>query len=174
MNKENKPLWAPWRIEFIRSEKDKECFLCNNETVSEKYEEKLIIARLETVFVIMNKYPYSPGHLLIAPYRHIGDIAELSEQEQKELMSAVIKCKKVLEKAMNPDGYNVGFNLGVVAGAGVADHIHMHILPRWQGDNNFMPIIANTRVIPESIEDTKIGMLFVEYKTENLWLRAKK
>ena len=151
---DKKPIWAPWRIEFIRSEKDDNCFLCENEQISESNEESLIITRNEHVFVIMNRYPYNPGHMLISPYRHVGDLSELTPEERAALMETVVQCQKILEKLMNPNGFNIGFNLGVDGGAGVADHVHMHIVPRWRGDNNFMPVIADTRVMPEALEET--------------------
>lgn len=151
---ENKPLWAPWRIDFIRSEKDGRCFLCNNKEATDSEEEALIVTRSEHAFVIMNRYPYNPGHMLIAPYRHVGDLSELSVGERSALIETVTQCQEVLKSLMQPDGFNIGFNLGVDAGAGVADHIHMHIVPRWRGDNNFMPVIGNTRVVPEALDKT--------------------
>jgi len=150
----DKPIWAPWRIEFISSEKDGVCFLCDKEQSSDSIDEPLVIARNEHAFVIANRYPYNPGHLLISPYRHVGDLTDLTPEERAALMETVTQCQIVLKELMNPNGFNVGFNLGVDGGAGVADHIHMHIVPRWRGDNNFMPVIAETRVVPEAIEET--------------------
>ena len=151
----NRPLWAPWRIEFIRSEKDKECFLCDNEQINpESKEENLIIYRGKTCFVIINRFPYNSGHMMVAPYRHVGDIEKLTIEERHELIDLSVDCKKVLEAAMNPDAFNAGFNLGNAAGAGIADHIHMHIVPRWNGDTNFMPVLADTRCVPEALEET--------------------
>lgn len=154
MTEAGRPLWAPWRIEFIRSKKESSCFLCGKEKAGKSQEEPLIIARLEYNFVIMNRYPYNSGHILIAPYRHIGDIAALSKEELYEMSDICVKGKELLQKIMFPDGFNIGFNLGIAAGAGVADHIHMHIVPRWVGDTNFMPVIGDTRVVPEAIEKT--------------------
>lgn len=154
MTEAGRPLWAPWRIEFIRSKKENSCFLCGKEKAGRSQEEPLIIARLEYNFVIMNRYPYNSGHILIAPYRHIGDIASLSKEELYEMSDICVKGKELLQKIMFPDGFNIGFNLGIAAGAGVADHIHMHIVPRWVGDTNFMPVIGDTRVVPEAIEKT--------------------
>jgi ATP adenylyltransferase len=151
----NRPLWAPWRIEFIRGEKDDYCFLCDNESYdASSKEEPLIIHRGKTCFVIINRFPYNSGHMMVAPYRHEGDIARLSVEERHELMDLSVNCKKVLEKTMMPDAFNVGFNLGHAAGAGVAEHLHMHIVPRWNGDTNFMPVLADTRCVPEAIEKT--------------------
>jgi len=151
----NRPLWAPWRIEFIRGEKDKKCFLCDNEQKnSTSKEEDLIIYRGKTCFVIINRYPYNSGHMMVSPYRHIGDIEELSIEERHELMDLSVDCKKVLQAVMNPDAFNMGFNLGNAAGAGIADHLHMHIVPRWNGDTNFMPVLADTRCVPEALDET--------------------
>jgi ATP adenylyltransferase len=151
----NRPLWAPWRIEFIRDEKENECFLCDNEQVDpDSREEALIVYRGKTCFVIVNRFPYNSGHMMVAPYRHIGDIEKLTIEERHELMDLSVDCKKVLKAAMCPDAFNVGFNLGHAAGAGLAEHLHMHIVPRWNGDTNFMPVLADTRCVPEALEET--------------------
>ena len=151
----DRPLWAPWRIEFIRSEKASDCFLCNNASVnSENSEEELIVFRGATCFIILNRYPYNSGHLLIAPYRHIGDIVELSSTELHEIMDLTVIAKQALVQTMNPDAFNAGLNLGVAAGAGIADHVHMHIVPRWNGDTNFISVIDDTRIVPEALTAT--------------------
>jgi ATP adenylyltransferase len=151
----DRPLWAPWRIEFIRGEKDKRCFLCGKESVNPEWpEESLVVFRGRTAFVILNRYPYNSGHLMIAPYSHTGDISELTVEERHEIMDLCVKAKEVLQKVMRPDAFNVGFNLGVAAGAGIADHLHMHIVPRWIGDTNFMPVISDTRCVPEALDET--------------------
>jgi len=151
----DRPLWAPWRIEFIRGEKENTCFLCDNaQSNPDSQEEPLIIHRGKTCFVIINRYPYNSGHMMIAPYRHIGDIEKLTAEERHELMDLCVDCQKVLKAAMYPEAFNVGFNLGHAAGAGVAEHLHMHIVPRWNGDTNFMPVLADTRCVPEAIEKT--------------------
>ena len=154
MNEDNRPLWAPWRIDFIRSEKDKHCFLCIDGGDNSADFENLIIARDEKNFVILNRYPYNSGHIMISPYRHIGDIEEMTKEERYEMMDLTVKAKQVLTQVLKPDGFNVGFNLGTAAGAGVEDHIHMHIVPRWNGDTNFMPVLAGIHVVPESLNDT--------------------
>ena len=153
-NNADRPLWAPWRIDFIRSEKDDVCFLCIDKNDAKDDLESLVVARGKDNFVILNRYPYNSGHIMIAPYRHIGDIAELTKDERYEMMDLTIKAKKVLTAVLNPDGFNVGFNLGNAAGAGVEDHIHMHIVPRWNGDTNFMPVLGGIHVVPESLTDT--------------------
>ncbi len=153
-NAENRPLWAPWRIDFIRSPKDPGCFLCNHKEPHDNAEEPLIVARYKYCFVLLNRYPYNSGHLMVAPYRHIGDIAGLAPEESHEIMDAAIDARKVLGKVMCPEGFNCGFNLGTAGGAGVADHLHLHIVPRWNGDTNFMPVLGNPRVVPEALEAT--------------------
>jgi len=151
----NRPLWAPWRIEFIRGEKDNTCFLCDNGRINpDSQEEALVVYRGKTCFVIVNRYPYNSGHMMVSPYRHIGDIEKLTIEERHELMDLCVDCKKVLKTVMSPDAFNVGFNLGNAAGAGIAEHLHMHIVPRWNGDTNFMPVLADTRCVPEAIEKT--------------------
>lgn len=154
MKEANRPIWAPWRINFIRSEKDGECFLCLDQKSWENDIENLIIAREENCFIILNRYPYNSGHLMISPYRHIGDIDLMTIQERQEMMDLTIKAKQTLDQVMQPEGFNVGFNLGSAAGAGVKDHIHMHVVPRWVGDTNFMPVIGETNVVPEALEQT--------------------
>ena len=155
MSEESRPLWAPWRIDFIRSKKEPGCFLCGNESRDEaRNEEELIIARLPLCFVILNRYPYNSGHLMVAPYRHVGDLAGLEPEESHAIMDACVMTKEVLAGLLKPDGFNIGFNLGLAAGAGVADHIHMHIVPRWNGDTNFMPVMSGSRVVPEALVET--------------------
>ncbi len=151
---ENRPLWAPWRIEFIRGPKENCCFLCGNEAPSDSPEEELIVWRGKTAFVILNRYPYNSGHLLIAPYAHLDRLSKLSTEERSELMELASQSELVLTRLMKPSAFNVGFNLGAAAGAGVADHLHMHIVPRWVGDTNFMPVISDTRCVPEALVDT--------------------
>ena len=153
MNEVDRPLWAPWRIDFIRSEKDDSCFLCLPEVGIDS--RALVVAEGETVFVILNKYPYNSGHLLVAPYAHKADISDLNAQERSEIMEITIKAKETLHSVMRPDGFNIGFNLGEAAGAGVPGHIHLHIVPRWSGDTNFMPVIAGDRVVPEALSATR-------------------
>lgn len=154
MKETKRPLWAPWRIDFIRSEKDGSCFLCLNDDHHDNDIENLLIAREKKCFVILNRYPYNSGHLMISPYRHIADIEEMTIEERHELFDLTIKAKKTLTLTLQPEGFNVGFNIGAAAGAGVEDHIHMHIVPRWAGDTNFMPVLAGIHVVPEALERT--------------------
>jgi len=149
-------LWAPWRMKYVRYEalkREEGCFLCRAAR-AEKLEEQLVLYRGRDGLVVMNKYPYNTGHLLVAPLRHVPSLEDLEEEELCKLFSLVKRCLKLLRAALNPDGFNIGVNLGRVAGAGLEDHVHVHIVPRWNGDTNFMPIIADTKVIPEALKDT--------------------
>lgn len=149
-------LFAPWRmkyIEYAKVERPKDCFICEAARDGDPAT-RLVVHRDESVIVLMNKFPYNTGHLLIAPIRHVAELEDLTEGELKALMLALRDSISWLRKALSPDGFNVGVNLGRTAGAGLETHIHIHVVPRWNGDTNFMPIIANTKVIPEALEDT--------------------
>ena len=160
-------LWAPWRMEYILRAKDKKegkCIFC--ELPAEKDDKKnLILYRGEKTFVIMNRFPYNNGHLMVVPFKHSGDLQALTEEENLELMKTVQLCCRMLDAAMQPHGYNIGMNMGKVGGAGVADHLHIHIVPRWNGDTNFMPVIANTKVISEALDKT-YDKLFEKFSRE--------
>jgi len=147
-----KTLWAPWRIEYITGGKKEGCIFCDKPKEGND-KKNLILYKGETSFIIMNRYPYSNGHLMAVPYRHINNMSELDHKERLELMNLTTKCIEIL-KVMNPDGFNIGMNLGTAGGAGVDDHLHFHIVPRWNGDTNFMPLIADVKVMPEYLEDT--------------------
>mgnify|MGYP006281986231 FL=1 len=153
LNHHPRPLWAPWRIEYIRSPKDDSCFICDAAQEVEGRDE-LVIARGANCFLLLNAFPYNSGHVLIAPYPHLGDLAQLDQQTLYEMMDLTIRMKNLLSRVMQPDGFNIGYNLGHSAGAGLEEHVHGHIVPRWSGDVNFMPVLAHTRVVPESLEDT--------------------
>ena len=146
-------LWAPWRLEYIQGPKDDCCIFCVDEGSADD-QARLIVSRGEYCYIIMNRYPYSSGHLMVSPYRHLADTAELENHEALEIHQLMVRSQGVLRDVCAAQGFNVGWNIGQVAGAGVVDHIHMHIVPRWAGDSNFMPILAETRVIPEHIEVT--------------------
>ena len=146
-------MWAPWRIEFIASVDSPGCFLCDKPK-SKDDKKNLILYRGESNFILLNAYPYNPGHLLIAPYRHTGELDDLTDKESNEHFKLIKLAVKLLTKTLQPGGYNVGMNLGRIAGAGLADHIHSHIVPRWQGDTNFMPVLADTKVLPEALTAT--------------------
>jgi ATP adenylyltransferase len=147
-------IWAPWRMEFImKADKKSGCFLCQK--ASEKNdEENLILYRGKQNFILLNAYPYNPGHLMVAPYRHIGNLLDTEEDELKEHYELIKMSVRLLTNIVRPAAFNVGMNLGKIAGAGVADHIHSHIVPRWQGDTNFMPVVAETKVLSEALAET--------------------
>ncbi|MFH0847468.1 MAG: HIT domain-containing protein [Chloroflexota bacterium] len=142
-------LWAPWRSEYIHMEKSEGCIFCLG--AKEADDRSGILYRGEKNFVIMNKYPYNPGHLMVAPYRHIASPENFTPEELADHYEIVRKCLKALREAFKPQGFNIGMNLGKVSGAGIDTHIHTHIVPRWQGDTNFMPLIAETKVVSESL-----------------------
>ena len=146
-------IWAPWRIQYIEAEKDDGCIFCDKPK-QKRDKENYILYRAKTSFVIMNIYPYISGHLMVAPYRHVAKLSALDEEEVGEIMKVVSECTKVLEEAMTPQGFNIGAHLGKVAGAGIEEHLHIHVVPRWERDTNFMPVISDTRVIPEALDST--------------------
>ena len=148
-----KPIWAPWRMSYIEMKKPEGCILCQAPQ-QDRDIGNLILYQGGQNFVIMNRYPYNPGHLMIAPYRHLASLEELTEEELHEHFDIVSRSIRVLRQVFSPDGLNLGMNIGKVAGAGMADHIHTHIVPRWQGDTNFMPVIADVRVVPEALAET--------------------
>ncbi|MCC7352748.1 MAG: HIT domain-containing protein [Anaerolineae bacterium] len=146
-------LWTPWRMEFILSEKPKECIFCTKISAGDDRAEH-VLYRGQHTFIALNLYPYNNGHLLVAPYRHVPSTEDLLPEELAELLTLVNKGLGVLRRAMRPHGFNLGANLGKVAGAGVESHVHIHVVPRWEGDTNFMPLLAQTRVIPQWIDQT--------------------
>ena len=146
-------IWAPWRIEYIQMKKTEGCVLCDKPGQSSDAQ-NYILYRGDKNFIIMNTYPYNPGHLMIAPYRHIASLEQLTDEELNEHFEIVSRSIKILRQVFNPSGFNIGINMGKVAGAGIDDHFHTHIVPRWQGDTNFMPVIADARVIPEALSET--------------------
>jgi len=148
-----KVLWAPWRMSYIGSIKKHGCIFCEKPKEN-RDKENLILYRGEKCFIIMNRYPYNNGHLMIAPYRHVGDLEALDEDEMIETMKLLKLSIKALKEAYHPDGFNIGVNIGRAAGAGVKGHIHFHIVPRWVGDTNFMPVFSETKIIPEYLEET--------------------
>jgi len=147
-------LWTPWRSKYMQEKKDKQdCLFCAA-AESAADEKNLIVFRGEFTFVILNRYPYTSGHLMIAPYAHISRLGQATEAAAQEMMELVRRSEQILESAYGPDGLNIGMNLGQAAGAGIEQHIHMHVLPRWNGDANFMTSVGQTRVIPELLEQT--------------------
>lgn len=146
-------LWAPWRMEYILSKKPVGCIFCDKPREDED-KKNLILHRGEFCFIILNAYPYNNGHMMVVPYRHTATLSGWAPQEQLEFMALADLAIALLKTTMRPDGFNLGINLGLVAGAGVADHIHLHIVPRWSGDTNFMPVLAEVRVVSEHIRAT--------------------
>jgi len=145
-----KTVWAPWRIEYILSDKEESCIFCDALSKNDD----LTLFKGEITMAMMNKYPYINGHILVAPVRHLSALDQLNSEETQSLLITVEKSVGIIKKAMNPDGFNVGLNLGKVAGAGVEEHLHFHIVPRWFGDTNALTVFADVRVIPEHLQTT--------------------
>ena len=149
-----KTIWAPWRMAYIKSTKtakEGDCFLCDIFR-SSRDRANLVLKRGKKCVIVFNRYPYSSGHLMVAPIRHVASLAAMTRPEVLEMMQLVNECVGVLTKCLQPHGFNIGINLGEVAGAGLKDHLHMHVVPRWRGDTNFMPVLADVKVMPESLE----------------------
>jgi ATP adenylyltransferase len=147
-------IWTPWRMEYIqRNNDEKGCVFCLA-AEGEDGLDNLVFHRGEGVFMILNRYPYTSGHIMCVPYVHVDRLQDLPRTARLELMDMVCKAVEVLQIVYHPEGFNIGLNLGKVAGAGIADHLHMHIVPRWGGDTNFMSAVGQTRVLPESLADT--------------------
>ena len=146
------PLHAPWRIEYILSPKPAlEQSLFTTIAQSNDDEANYVVARDKTCYALLNKYPYTGGHLMVVPYKQTHDLNGLTEEEMSDLMKLTRRCQNALTKVMKPDGFNLGVNLGKCAGAGIAEHLHLHIVPRWSGDTNFMPVLASTTVVPQAL-----------------------
>jgi ATP adenylyltransferase len=143
-------LWAPWRMEYILEEKPAGCIFCQGRDRADD-RKSLILHRTACSLVMMNRYPYVNGHLMVAPRQHTGSLHDLSSEELLDIMETTRLCQAVLTADMNPAGFNIGLNLGSAAGAGIADHLHVHIVPRWQGDTNFMTVVGDVRVLPEAL-----------------------
>jgi len=140
-------------MQYIKdNQKSSECIFCTCPHRQDDAEHHIFL-RHRTCFAMLNRYPYSNGHILVVPYRHTADLDDLEDEELLDLMRLVRRCKNLLQQAIDPQGFNIGLNLGLSAGAGIADHVHFHIVPRWKGDTNFMPAIADTKVIPQSLDE---------------------
>ena len=147
-------LWSPWRYQSVANiHKNDHCVFCDEEVPSND-SDRLILFRGEYHFIILNRFPYTCGHLLVAPYQHIADIASLSSDQSLEMMTLIQRVTSALKQVYNPDGFNLGMNLGKCAGAGIDKHVHFHIVPRWCGDSNFVSVTGETRVLPETLETT--------------------
>jgi ATP adenylyltransferase len=147
-------IWAPWRLEYIQSADELDgCLFCLARDGGD--EERLVVHRGTRAFVLLNKFPYASGHLMVAPTRHVGDFGELDDEEALELHRLASGGLAALAETFRPQGYNLGWNLGRIAGAGVVDHVHLHVVPRWAGDTNFMPVLADVKVLPEHLDETR-------------------
>ena len=150
-------LWAPWRLSYIKGDAPGGCVFCAK--VDEDDAAALIVHRGETCFAMLNLYPYGNGHLMISPYRHLARPGELSTVERAELWDLLDRAIMALEQAFGAQGHNAGLNLGAAAGAGIKDHLHLHVVPRWSGDTNFMPVLADVRVMPQLLEETRASLV---------------
>jgi ATP adenylyltransferase len=147
-------LWAPWRLEYVETaDKQEECFLCAAQTADD--EEALVVHRGRHAIVVLNRFPYASGHLIVAPNRHEGDFAELTDEEVLQVHRLAAAGIGALAQAYSPQGYNLGWNLGRIAGAGLPGHAHLHVVPRWAGDTSFMPVLADVKVLPEHLLETR-------------------
>ncbi len=148
-------IWAPWRLEYIEAvDHDQGCFFCRYIESKKNDKKNFVLFRSKHTFCLMNLFPYSNGHLMVAPYKHTGTFDALKENELADILISTRVAKQILKKSLKADGFNIGMNIGRVAGAGVEHHLHLHIVPRWHGDTNFMPVIGQTKVIPEAIQKT--------------------
>jgi ATP adenylyltransferase len=151
-----KPLWAPWRLEYIQQADELEgCVFCVEASGGLEEDASLLVRRGRSTIAILNKFPYSSGHLLLAPIRHVGQLGELTDEEALELHRLAVAGVRALDSIYGPEGFNLGWNLGRAAGAGIAEHVHLHVVPRWHGDTNFMPVLADVKVLPEHLLETR-------------------
>jgi ATP adenylyltransferase len=151
-----RPLWAPWRLEYITQADEQEgCVFCVEAGGELPADESLLVHAGGSAIVILNKFPYSSGHAMVAPRRHVGGLGALTDDEALEIHQLAVASVETLSQVYDPGGFNLGWNLGRVAGAGIADHVHLHVVPRWGGDTNFMPVLADVKVIPEHLLETR-------------------
>ena len=146
-------VWAPWRMEYILSEKSGGCIFCEKPR-QDRDADNHILWRGETAFVMLNRYPYNNGHLMIAPHAHVPSLTALAPSQRTELFELTAMCEHILQQVLRPDGFNIGINLGSAAGAGIAEHLHVHIVPRWAGDTNYMTVVGDIRVMPQHLDHT--------------------
>lgn len=162
-------LWSPWRTQYVESFKDEPnssicCFICDAIERTEEKDSRLVVFRNNRMIIIMNKFPYNAGHLLVSPLRHIGDFNELDESELLSLSKGIQYSISALKELMKPHGFNIGINLGRIAGAGLPEHLHYHVIPRWNGDTSFISVVSNTKVISQSLTEmhSKLEKIFAE------------
>ena len=148
-----KQLWAPWRMEYVKSEKSDECIFCSLPKANDDTQ-NYILHRGQSAFIIMNIFPYNSAHIMVSPFRHIGCLTAQNTEEIKEMNNLTFRSIEIFRAVINPEGFNVGYNIGKAAGAGYDEHIHCHIVPRWTGDTNFMPVLGETKVHPEHLKTT--------------------
>ena len=149
-----KPLWAPWRLDYVtQADEQTGCVFCAEG--AGEVEDSLVVHRGERAFALLNKFPYSSGHLLIAPFAHVGELAEIGDEAALEIHRTALRAIDALRAVYRPDGFNLGWNLGRTAGAGIADHVHLHVVPRWNGDTSFMPVLGDVKVLPEHLHATR-------------------
>jgi ATP adenylyltransferase len=151
-----RPLWAPWRLDYIQQAGEQDgCVFCAEATEAVTGDETLVVHRGDHVFALLNRFPYTSGHLMVAPYRHVGELGELLTAEAAELHDLTVASLAALRAVYGPDAFNIGWNLGAVAGGSISAHLHEHVVPRWSGDTNFMPVLADVRVMPEHLRETR-------------------
>jgi ATP adenylyltransferase len=150
-------LWAPWRLSYVTGARPEGCVFCHHLTQTD--EDALIVHRGEHCYVVLNLYPFGSGHLMIVPFRHVAAPRDLSAEERVEVWELLDRALAAIEQALGAHGHNVGFNLGAAAGAGIADHLHLHVVPRWSGDYNFMPVLADIRVMPQYLAETRAALV---------------
>jgi ATP adenylyltransferase len=165
-------LWSPWRSQYIESfktdEKESECVFCEMKDEDSESLSNLIVDRGPLTFTVLNLYPYNNGHLMVVPYRHTSDFLSLTDEEGREIMKKMRDAYKALKEVLRPEGINMGLNLGRVAGAGIHEHVHFHIVPRWNGDTNFMPVLGEVKVISQDLIETKKKLLGAYKKLKDL------
>ena len=149
----NHRLWAPWRLQYLKGDKSDDCIFCSKPALDDD-ERALIVHRGDACYVILNAFPYTNGHVMVAPFEHVADLRGLDDTAAGELVALTQRSLDAVESVYGPDGFNLGVNLGEVAGAGFAGHMHQHVVPRWKGDTNFMPVVGDTRVMPETLPDS--------------------
>ena len=149
-----KPLWAPWRLEYVGSADERAgCIFCTAKEGDD--DDGFVVRRAAQAFVLLNRFPYASGHMMVAPLRHVGELAELDDEEVLEVHRLAAQGMGALAEVYGPQGYNLGWNLGRIAGAGITDHVHLHLVPRWAGDTNFMPVLADVKVLPEHLAESR-------------------
>ncbi len=166
-----KHLHSYWRIEYVKAPRQEGEFANPFVEIPKSADDRAVhlVHRGEHTYIVLNKFPYSPGHLLVVPYREVATLEELTAEERAELMDHLVLGQKLLEESVQPHGFNIGFNLGAAAGAGIPKHLHAHIVPRWEGDTNFMPVLGDTRVLPESMDRMweKLHAVATRLKSQN-------